>query len=1034
MNIFRVEFTPPPGLSIIAATNFLWTRGQLLSAQIGQSVVVRFMNHSPPPDFKVGERYEGLVCRLKKTELWTDEEEKTRSFLYSENMTAGVCVEPQKFMPLKTVPTKVLIVIDRTLRLIALRYVAAGVQAKVQFKFKDLKKVSVADDFQTFHFHLMMCPKYYNLQEEAKSEQLWFANNLKSKLWKLGPSLLFQRADMLQEFVNRVVVFKVRLPKATPGYAHFVTQLRESGLTLSEDVVADVAVEEPRIATFHFLPSSLSFEVKYLLLCLMSLCYTTCYHLSYLFLIRLETYDEVRVKAALKKILQMRRPFETELIDVPTKFEEIYHKGDRIAMESDNPMVPRILVTPSTAYFTFPEHQVPNRVTRQFKTQRMQFLRVSFVSEHLSALISPSQYEVNRIKEQFLPRFRLLDRTYELLAFSSSQLRERSLWMFASGEVTRDQVVAWMGDFSSIKISAKQSSRMGLCLTNTDQYLKIHESVLTEIAEVEQSGYCFSDGAGTISKSLLEKVHVMVKSEMAWGSAIQIRIRGIKGVVNVDPSLQGDVLAYRKSMEKFKSGHLELEVINLASHRFGYLNRQFITLLSTLDVPDDVFLSLQKQAIEECIGILLEREELFKRASLISRSEFTTSVWMTIVKLLKHPYRFDQHSDKFLHVVARAIFDVEKTDIHERQRIQVEQSALLIGVLDEAGVLGPDEVFVSLTYQDQHGIVKPQIVGDVAICKNPCFHPGDFRKLQAVPQKPGLGHYKNVIVFPKVGTRPHPNEITGSDLDGDLFFVTWDLRLTNFQPVEPMAFPAPPPGEPQEVTLESISNFFLQYMTSDALGKVANTHLALATMSPRKAYDEKCLQLAKMHSTAVDFAKTGVPIDHNDIPPVERWPDFMKKKYKQEFDSSHTLLGKLWRESENIIVNPPELIPYELPESFGDIEGIHALYAEYKEELQGIMNIYNIGSEVEVLTGEIISFAKHFKNKNKYKRREETRHKLQLNVEGLVKKYGGKFAQMQGEHLATECLKVAYEEQGEVKFYGFPWVVAGGKLLELANS
>ena len=36
---------------------------------------------------------------------------------------------------------------------------------------------------------------------------------------------------------------------------------------------------------------------------------------------------------------------------------------------------------------------------------------------------------------------------------------------------------------------------------------------------------------------------------------------------------------------------------------------------------------------------------------------------------------------------------------------------------------------------------------------------------------------KNVIIFPSKGKRPHPNECSGSDLDGDYYFVFYDKDL-----------------------------------------------------------------------------------------------------------------------------------------------------------------------------------------------------------------------------------------------------------------
>eukprot|EP01018_Ginkgo_biloba_P010062 Gb_08299 [translate_table: standard] len=52
----------------------------------------------------------------------------------------------------------------------------------------------------------------------------------------------------------------------------------------------------------------------------------------------------------------------------------------------------------------------------------------------------------------------------------------------------------------------------------------------------------------------------------------------------------------------------------------------------------------------------------------------------------------------------------------------------------------------------------------------------DVRILDAV-DAPNLHHLVDCLAFPQKGHRPHPNEASGSDLDGDVYFVSWDSRL-----------------------------------------------------------------------------------------------------------------------------------------------------------------------------------------------------------------------------------------------------------------
>ena len=85
-------------------------------------------------------------------------------------------------------------------------------------------------------------------------------------------------------------------------------------------------------------------------------------------------------------------------------------------------------------------------------------------------------------------------------------------------------------------------------------------------------------------------------------SAIQIRFAGFKGVLALDPTLSGKTAVFRPSMRKFESPHRRLEVLQTSRPQPVFLNHQLIILLSSLGIPDEVFMNLQRRMLDRLAG------------------------------------------------------------------------------------------------------------------------------------------------------------------------------------------------------------------------------------------------------------------------------------------------------------------------------------------------------------------------------------------------------------------------------------------------
>ncbi|CAN0075776.1 unnamed protein product, partial [Ectocarpus sp. 13 AM-2016] len=352
-----------------------------------------------------------------------------------------------------------------------------------------------------------------------------------------------------------------------------------------------------------------------------------------------------------------------------------------------------------------------------------------------------------------------------------------------------------------------------------------------------------------------------------------------------------------------------MQVIQYARQLPCYLNRQFITLLGTLGVPDAV--------IEERYRAMVSTLDKVRRTMLSDPAEAemalvryynTTSGGKTGRKQVGPLWEalamvragINIRTEPFLQSVLRATRDKAMIDLRHRTRIFVPDASCLLGIVDETGLLQPGQASDSPRCRSVYFSSTLPEGTPVLVCRNPSLHPGKrARDSVTAGDVPQLRHLINVVVFSCEGERPEPSKMSGGDLDGDLYSVVWDQDLltperewvTGAQGDSENGFNFPamgyePPEKPKTsasssgkgVDMKEIADFFLKYIQNDNLGRIANAHLVWADLSPLGARCNECLQLAALHSKAVDFPKSGVPAVFPDNLRVDSYPDFMCKK------------------------------------------------------------------------------------------------------------------------------------------------------------
>lgn len=660
--------------------------------------------------------------------------------------------------------------------------------------------------------------------------------------------------------------------------------------------------------------------------------------------------------------------------------------------------VRRVLITPTRVYFFGPEVNMSNRVLRHYRKEIDNFLRFSFVDEELDKMQSTNLSTriasvetrtgiYQRILSILRDGINIGDKKFEFLAFSSSQLRDNSAWMFASRPgLTSADIRNWMGDFSEIKNVAKYAARLGQSFGSSIETLSVprHETETIRDVKVVTDGteYTFSDGIGKISADFAHRVAIKCSLTNFIPSAFQIRYGGYKGVVAIDPT-SSTKLSLRKSMSKYESENEKLDVLGWSKYQPCFLNRQLITLLSTLDVKDHVFEMKQEEAVKQLDSILTDPLMAQEALELMLPGENTN----ILKEMLLCGYKPD--TEPFLSMMLRTFRAAKMLELRTKTRIFIPRARQMMGCLDETRTLEYGQVFVQFSAGPAHrhfgdsssflpnnnGLEHRRFIakGKVLVAKNPCLHPGDLRVLMAV-DVPALHHMFDCVVFPQKGKRPHPNECSGSDLDGDVYFVCWDKDLIPRRQIEPMDYTAAPSTVlDHDVTIEEVEEYFTNYILNDSLGIIANAHTVFADSENLKALSKPCLELAELFSIAVDFPKTGVPAEIPSHLRVKVYPDFMEKSDKPSYDSK-SVIGKLFRlvkgiaphasDTKSIFTIEMAIKSYDPDmevEGFEDyLDDAFDYKNEYDFKLGNLMDYYGIKTEAEILGGSIMRMSKTF--------------------------------------------------------------------------
>lgn len=350
---------------------------------------------------------------------------------------------------------------------------------------------------------------------------------------------------------------------------------------------------------------------------------------------------------------------------------------------------------------------------------------------------------------------------YLFFGHTSTQLRQKTCVLYNESalKVSFEQLISGFGIFDMKNVS-KRAARIGLLLSSSKVAVQLRENQIKFIDDIEHCGFNFTDGCGFISeeiaKEVVEKLQIgdYFKHQVPpYPSVYQIRIQGCKGVLILSKDRKWkDCIAIRKSMVKFKWNpnwkprSFDLGIVSDGKgtsfpNRFGFLNRQYIRLLSGLGVKDEVFLKKQSDYFKDLSEIESNQEVqlrllcAFEKYDLVD-SLLRSSNGKTDEAIMAELYQLQQ----------KYCSPFKGKTLSEGLRIPLEKSRAVYGVADPSEKLMEGQCFFQPTIRGKPTVLDTNVV----VGRSPTYYPGDIRVLKCVHDEQLL-HLVDCIVFPVQG-------------------------------------------------------------------------------------------------------------------------------------------------------------------------------------------------------------------------------------------------------------------------------------------